>query len=361
MIKLYKVDLSVDISYKKTLRLKRSEDDVNCVSVKLNQLDEDYEEYMKPVLEYFKGDVNLKELLEVDNIVPMGAYIRGIFGGEKKEGKKPYAGLVFEVISKDQVKNVYLIRLRNINKDLEVPASELEKHWFKLIYRGEVHPFYLRKTYNILLSDSGKSGLTKFLRLILLRNKNKLKDEEKDMIEILIDEVKQPSKIPVLNGNKYYVVYRGKRTFSAVAVIQTKPKTVVKDETGYIEVSSKQLAFYYSAILNYLAYKTEQLNLPVIRDQYSRPINAIIEAGLPWKDSIEIRKTVVELSEKIHQKAVHVFKNKQYRQEKQYFKNLANDVPEFRKLVEIIDNYISKTIGEDELINILSCWVAGKG
>lgn len=64
---------------------------------------------------------------------------------------------------------------------------------------------------------------------------------------------------------------------------------------------------------------------------------------------------------KIHKKAVHMFKNNQYSQEKQYFEELVNVVIEFRKLVETIDCYVSKTIGKDELINILSRWVAGKG
>ena len=359
MIKLFKADVSVDTTYRKTLRLGESEEDTNCVYITLNELEEDYESYIKNILEYFRGNANLKELLDVDSVVPMGYYIRGIFGGEKKKGKESYAGLVFEVIGYDSVKDVYVIRLHNVNTDLEIPASELKEYWFKLIYRGEVHPFYLEKVYNVVLSKSGKSNLIRFLQKVIQLNKSKLNPVEKNMIDTLINEVQQPSRVSPLNKEKYYVIYRGKRTFSSVMIDKISDKTIAKDEVGYLETSSKDLALYYSAILNYLAYKSIQAKLAFNRDQYERPLHVIVEAGLSWRDTTEIRKVVAKLSEQLHEEVKTVFKGQSFSQERQYFKVLEKN-PKFNKLVKILDDQISSTIGLDELIEILSHWVAGK-
>jgi len=44
---------------------------------------------------YFTEDLNtLARELGVDGIVPMGLYIMGIYGGEKKKGEEEYAGLI---------------------------------------------------------------------------------------------------------------------------------------------------------------------------------------------------------------------------------------------------------------------------
>lgn len=358
MIKLFKADIRTDTKYRKTLRLGETEEDTNCVHVLLSEVGEDYESYIKDVLEYFKGGVNLKELLNVDNVVPMGCYIRGIFGGEKKKGKKPYAGLVFDLSGHDPVKETCSIRLHNTGVDLEIPAPELERYWFKLIYRGGVHPFYIGKTYDILLSKFGKGDLSKLLHRLIQLNKSKLDPQKTDMILTLVNEVQQPVKLSAIDTKKYYTVYRGQRAFSSAVVkgdLFDKP-TVIESHLGYIETSSKSISYYYSGILNYLVYKCIYNGLAFQRDQFERPLHAVTEAGLSWEDAEDIRGEIAALSEQIHEDAKVIFHQKSFSQEKEYFSELSRN-SKFIELVEIIDSHISEKIGQQDLVEILSRWV----
>jgi len=101
-----------------------------------------YDNYVKPGLLYFTQNLNLlaKEL-GVLRVVPMGLYIRGIYGGEEKKGERQYAGLALEQYSSS--KGVFRFKLCNTASTLVTPQTLLDDHGvrvYKMIYIGEVNP-----------------------------------------------------------------------------------------------------------------------------------------------------------------------------------------------------------------------------
>jgi hypothetical protein len=90
---LYVAALKGDVSYSRSLEL-----DVIRNYLEIRRLNKSYDDYVKPSLLYFTEDVDeLAKELNVNRIVPMGLYVRGVYGGGVKE-KEKYAGLVLEEI-----------------------------------------------------------------------------------------------------------------------------------------------------------------------------------------------------------------------------------------------------------------------
>lgn len=326
----------------------------------------DYEEYVKPLIAYYSGDISgLRGILQVEEIIKKGEYIMGIFGGEEKKGKQTYAGLTITNFVFDKLRNEYYIMLYRMSNFIRVPLNILKQYRinvYKLIYRGCIHPFNLTCVYNILLSESGKDELKQFLNEILTLNDNILSRDDKTKIEKLREEVIQPDSIRTLSQNKCYVLYRGKRTFSATLFIP-------KDSTYILDSSMATLncgadldkCLFYSAALNYLAYKIIKLRRAFVRDQYARPIYALIDAGLVWGDFAKtepsILQRIIDLSSSLHAIVPQIFSKKSYVLEREAFKDLEN-IKEFKELVALFDKYIEKHVGEECLKEALS-WVSG--
>ena len=153
-VKLYRAKVEYEKSYSKNLKLSTGD-----ISIALEEYPKSYEEYIQPLKAYFFGDSSeIAKLLGVKKVVRKGEYIMGIFGGEKKKGKREYAGLVVTSYSYDGVSKVWYVKLYGLDKYVEVPDSVMNKYgvrFYKLIYRGDVHPFSIAKFYDILLSGSG--------------------------------------------------------------------------------------------------------------------------------------------------------------------------------------------------------------
>jgi len=351
--KLYIVKLKEDAGsrYSKRLTL----DEVRSW-LEIREYGKMYEEYIRPAELYFKEDINrLARALQVDRIVPKGLYIMGVYGGEKKRGAASYAGLILDSFAFKG--GVFEFKLHNISKPVNVPQSMLEKYGVKVyevIYEGESNPFRLRRTLSILLSKISKKKLKEFLNNVVLINEKELPSEDIEKIRGLAEEAEQPSKIETLDTNKWYVIYRCDRAFTAFAFKPDKERIIASSTVGYLEISSEEenKAYYYAAILNYLAYHVVRKGRDFRRHQYARPLLAIYEAGLLWNNVDEAtRSRVVELSKVLHEKAP----NKEYSNQKAALKEVSK-LPEFGELVDVLD----KVVNEEKLEEALDL-VSGKG
>jgi nucleoside-triphosphatase THEP1 len=330
-----------ELRYSKSLSLEDIKD-----FLEIRPYGKSYGDYIKLGLLYFTKVLGiLARELGVDRVRPKGLYIMGIYGGEKRCEEK-YAGLVLEEYSVD--KAVFEFKLYNTRDVLIVPQDLLEKYdvkIYRMIYRGEINPFRLRRYLNIILSRSGDEKLKGFLREALDLNFREISADTAKKISALINELRQPSEITTLKTGKYYVAYRGKRSFTALAFKPIEDNVIVKDEVGYIECESEGIAYYYAAILNYLAYKVVALERTFIRDQYGRPPLAIYVAGLSWKNvSEETRGRVMELSKRLHEKAL----DKDYSDQKAALRDIAQ-YHEFKELVSLLDSEVDKERLEEAL------------
>jgi hypothetical protein len=310
-----------------------------------------YEAYVKPGLLYFTEDLSsLARELSVNRIVPAGLFIGGIYGGEEKRGEEEYAGLVLTEYHLDGV--VFKFKLYNTTSILAVPADYLNKYSvgiYKMIYVGEINPFRIVRYLDIILSRRGDRALREFLEEALKLNERYISKEDRKKIEKLINELKQPSTITTLNTDKYYVVYRRDRAFTASVFKPSSDNFIVKVEVGYVECGKEPTAYYYVAILNYLAFKVIETKRSFIRHQYARPIHAIYVAGLSWNNvDDEVKRRIVELSKELHRKAP----NREYPNQRVALKDIAR-LPEFGELVRILDSRVNRE-NLEEALNMVS-------
>jgi hypothetical protein len=344
-----KLKIPEDLRYSKSLNFEVIK---NFLEVRL--YNKSYEDYIKPGLLYFTEDLNiLARELSVDKIYPMGLYIRGIYGGEVKKGAEEYAGLVLDEYYLNTM--IFKFRLHNTKDILVVPLKLLNAYGvriYKMIYIGEINPFKLKKYLNIILSQHGEEHLKQFLHEVLKINKTEISIDTYRKIEKLISELHQQPNIKTLDINKYYVVYRRDGVFTASFFKPIDDNFFLKDEVGCIECKEESIAYYYTAILNYLAFKVFTDKRVYIRHQYARPLLALYIAGLSWKDiDDEVREKIVDLSKRLHEKALF----KEYSNQRMALKDIEL-FPEFKELVKILDSKVDK-----EKLEVALNLVSGKG
>jgi hypothetical protein len=313
-----------------------------------------YEDYIKPALLYFTEDLNiLAKELTVERVCPKGLYIMGIKGGEEKKGEEKYAGLVLEEYKLNDTN--FEFKLYGTKDKLVTYVDLLEKYGitvYKMVYMGEITPFKLKKYLNIILSQKGEESLKHFLKKTLDLNFREVTIDTFNKVSGLINELKQPNNITPLNIIKYYVAYRCARAFTAFAFKPMENNIIIESHVGYIECKSEDIAYYYAAVLNYLAYKVVEYKRSFNRAQFARPLLAIYLAGLSWNDmDNETRERILELSKSIHKKAP----DKEYPNQRVALKNIAS-LQEFKELVKILDSKVNKEKLE-EALNLVS----GKG
>jgi len=318
--------------------------------------EEDYENYMEKVIIYTKiPSKAIEEKLGVEEVVPKGDYIMGLFGGEERKEAKRYAGLVFDVLEYDKIAEQYSIRLHRTNTLLRLPKYFLDPCWKKLIYRGEVFPFYLNGVYSVLLSSKGREDLRNFLRERVLE---KVLEEDKGKVKLLIEEFKQPERLRMLKEGRYYVIYRRTRTFASVVLDpitigklsdNTEHGIVVSDNCSYIALEYETKAYYYSAILNYLAYKVTEKKGAFERDQFLRPLIAILRANLEWRGK-EWQLRVAELGKKLHRGGLKCFADfiRRGMRVDECFEKLKN-CPETKELFENLIKTINENVEEKRI------------
>lgn len=304
-IKCYSMGVEYKGKYSKALHLS----DVGCTL----EGGEDYQDYIKKVAIYTQTSSKMiKEKLGVEEVLAMGDYVRGIFGGVKKRGVRRYAGLVFNVVAEDRTARQYSIKLSATDTIVRIPEFFLDPYWKKFIYMGEIFPFNINRIYNVLLSSKGEEDLKRFLGKQL---HEKVSEEDKKKVEVLIEELKQPEKLKPLTRDKYYVIYRRSRTFASFVLTPhdieafsdgMRREIIVYDDCSYLATKDELKAYYYSALLNYLAYKVVEKSGTFGRHQYLRPLIAIIKSNLEWRDK-KWQVEVAKLGKELHEKAPKCF------------------------------------------------------
>ena len=306
-----------------------------------------YDEYVKPGLYYFTEDLDIiARKLGVDRVVPMGLFIRGIYGGEKKKGEEEYAGLA--LVEYGVEGTVFKFKLYNTSDKLAVPVDYLKKYSvkvFKMIYAGEINPFRVNRYLDIILSERGGAMLKKFLEESLKLNERRVSIETYNKIRKLVDELRQPDVIRPLGRDRFYVAFRCKRAFTAATIRPTSDDIIIESHVSYMETRSEDIAYYYTAILNYLAFKVMELKRTFIRSQFGKPVLAVYIAGLSWNSmDKDARGRIVELSKGLHEKTP----GKEYSNQRIALQELLG-LPEFKELVELADSRIDKERLEEAL------------
>lgn len=309
------------------------------VEARLNPVKKTYNEYIRHALIYWKEDLNdLAKALDVYEIIPKGLYIMGIYGGEVRRNVEPYAGIAL-IKYVNQIGSIEL-QLHNTSKTIKVPKQLMEQYGvdiYDLIYVGEIYPFYTMHILKILLSNNGEEALKGFLDALLKINTN-LPQDDINKIRRLLNEVRQPNTVNALDEKTYYVFYRCDRVFSAVA-LKPSANMVMDSHVAGIKCKSMEQAYYYMAILNYLAYKVIQLGRSFIHHQFARPALAILIAGLGWNDVPEdLRNKVNQLVQSITQGIV----KREFDNQRQALLELFKTNNDFRNLINLLDKYIDK-------------------
>ncbi|MCX8205480.1 MAG: N-6 DNA methylase, partial [Candidatus Nezhaarchaeota archaeon] len=268
--------------------------DITKVKLKEVKLNMSYEDYIRPAILWATEDSkSLAKALDVARVATAGGYIMGLFGGEKKSGSERYAGLVVSDLK--PADGGFYVRLFNTDKEYLVPSDLMRRHGvdiYNVCYFTTINPFKC-STLNVILSSIGEDELKKFIREVIRLNKKTMTEGDERRLKRLSEKVK--AQINVLRGS-HYVVYRGKRVFTA-CVPEDLSKFVNTSETAYIECRNAEQAYYYAAILNYMAYKVISEGREFIRNQYAKPLVAIVAAGLAWKDlPPQLRSEIARLS-----------------------------------------------------------------
>lgn len=310
--------------------------------LEIKQLDTTYDDYIKPSVVYFTEDVKLlTEKLDVINVLRQGLYIRGLLGGEKHKEKQEYAGLVLEDYKEDN--GEFEFKLSKTENPLRVPTEWLKQYSvniYKMIYVGEIYPFYVYRILPVILAKD-EDSLRGFLERAIDANKDKLSSSDIEKIRTLISELKQPSRPKTLSENSYYVVYRCDRAFVAT-MIKPEDGMIIESHVSALECPSKEKALYYTAVLNYLAYKVIENGLRFGRHQFARPAQAIITAGLEWENvNGDIRKKIVELCENL----IGEVEKREFYNKGKALRYLAEHYSEFKEIIKLLD----ETVDNDRL------------
>ena len=235
-----------------------------------------------------------------------------------------------------------------------MPVDSLKKYGvkvYKMIYVGEINPFRINRYLDIILSERGEDSLKKFLEEALALNEREISAETRDKIRKLINELQQPSEIETLNTNKYYVVYRCDRAFTS-SMCRPTDNTIVDSHVAYIECENEDIAYYYAAVLNYLAYSVVTTKRTFTRHQFARPLLVAYIAGLSWNNTDDkTKQTIVERSKELHKKAP----SKKYANQKVALEEIAR-FPEFKEIVETLNSKVDRERLEEALD-----MVSGKG
>ena len=345
-----------DKKYDKSLRLEDIKE-----YLEIRSSEKSYENYIKPGILYFTEDLGaLARELGVDRIVPKGLYIMGIYGGEKKRGREEQAGLA--LLEHAVERNVFKFKLYNTRDLLVVPIDFLKKYGikiYKMIYVGEINPFRINKYLNIILSERGEKSpkkqaenlLKEFLEEALKLNERSISVETCNRVRKLINELKQPAVVKPLDMNKYYVIYRCDRAFTS-SICKPVDNAIVDSHVAYVECRDESVAYYYVAVLNYLAYIVVSTGRAFVRHQFARPLLAAYIAGLSWNSvDAETREKIVALSRVLHEKSP----SREYANQRVALKETAR-LSEFKEIVETLNSKVDRE-GLEEALNVVS----GKG
>ena len=284
-------------------------------SIEIKLLKETLENHIQPVMEYFEtSDFIVKG---VNKTSLEGSLVSPTFiGGATSSTRKLVIPLVFTILGYDKSRGIYVIApyaMKEIAKNINYSGplnikyeGDITKFLSWYLSRGVIYPFTVVRFFKLLYHPGGMEKLKELLRLLYGIFDVLLKDT--------LSTLKVPSKPNIScnsETNKYYVVYRRMRTFASFVLDTLLLKSIcslgngliIDQNVSYLEIDNEDIAYYYSAILNYMVYKVKTLNLgSFVRDQFGRPLKALKEAGLEWEE-LSWQKEVAKLSKIIHSQA----------------------------------------------------------
>jgi len=364
---------------------KDSHYDPNCIKVKI--LEYTLKDHVQPVLDYFKNRAILvgvsKANLEGDMVSPV------FIGGGTEATQKPVVPLAFTLHGYDETRQKYVIAPFNI-REIAAKAGigvhhvnyigDLTKVFAWYLTRGVIYPFAIIRFFKLLYVPRDKNKLRRILM--------SLYSVYNQLLNNTISTLKVPDEpsISCKTADKYYVVYRCQRTFASAVLTPKLLKElcsaggsgiIVDHHVSYLEVDDEDIAYYYAAILNYMIYKVKLLRLgSFVRDQFGRPLQAIVESGLEWwglkwqKEVAELSKSVSRESRSIALKRLDLpvelpqfelidrgrdeeIKEKLSVNVAVVLKELLKESEAFRRIIEIVD----QNVQEDDLKNALKKYV----
>jgi len=326
---------------------KDSHYDPNCVKVKI--LERVLKEHVHPVFEYFKNKTIVtgisKTNLEGDIVSPV------FIGGGTSATRKLVVPLAFTVRGYDETRQTYVIAPFNIGKiiaesGIKAPhtvnyVGDIKKILAWYLPRGVIYPFAIIRFFKLLYVSGGKNKLKNTL-MSLYSVYGRLLNNTISTLKV----PKEPS-IPCRAINRYYVVYRRQRTFTATVITPKLLREIcsaggdgiiIDQNVSYLEVDNEDIAYYYAAILNYMIYKVKALNLGgFVRDQFGRPLQAIAESGLEWL-GLNWQKDVADLSKRVSGEARNIALKSL---------NLSVELPLFELIDHGRDEDIKEKLGVD--------------
>jgi len=283
---------------------------------------ENWEKNIMPIIEYLLEDPSsLAKRLSMDKVTKRGKSVAPIFGGSKRE-KGGRMGLCFIYCSYDPIKEVVILKFVNLREEIPFYAPfcdyvlAIDLPCIRAFTTIPVRVLYIKPKPRI---GSASKLIEEFIRVHILPKLTN--DADKAIVKRTLEKgIKAPQSPTITDSSSNYVVYRCQRAF--IASVLTKkdleillgqpaqrglgaPRGIIlTDHTVYLKVKDEDKAHYYSAALNYLAYKKQQTTTrDFARNQFGRPITALIEADLVWRNE-EWQKKIAELSKSLHEKAL---------------------------------------------------------
>ncbi|MCX8165383.1 MAG: N-6 DNA methylase [Acidilobaceae archaeon] len=307
------------------------------------RLPQSYEEYVRPAAEWARMTrEDLQAELEVAE-VKVGGYIRGISGGERRGGAEPYAGLRVEEVQEEG--GALRVRLTNLERSYLIPRRVMERHEVSIY---ELHcgalPYRAEKV-KAILSRRGRKGLRGFLGEAIELLAGQISEGDKRKLLRLREEVRV--QLEELAEGEPYVVYRHRRLF-ATYVTRGKRGEAASDIVVLVRCRSEEQAYYYAAVLHYLAFCVKRSRRSFLRTLYHKPLEAIARAGLSWKRVPEgLRRETAALSRELERRAQGL-SGKRRRLLEELWRTR-----EFQALAERLDGYVERHVGKGKLEEVL--------
>jgi len=294
----------------------------------------DYREHVDRVARYFFENPAL--LLGIDAIYVGTATPRfsGIYADDDDEN--PRAGLC--VVAQRTVAGRKHIKLSGMRGWIDLSRHGLSSDVVKpMCYTANVYPFKL-KPIQILWGES-RSDTCDILRQIVAHGDLDVSDERK--IENLIPLVARTGiEHPrATNVDKYYTVYREKRTFCTAVLVG---HALMYQSCGYLECQDEAQAHYYCGVLNWLAF--EAVRSRFLRNNHSRPLLALVDLQLEWKDELWQHR-VADISKSLSSIAEEALGDEHFGQVRQAFRLLQGNqqfLTNWEELVNIVGQHVDE-------------------
>jgi len=269
---------------------------------------------LKEAFEYFASRTNLEELLGVEKVHRRGTYITGLVGNNERDG------LIIEEVGDLGV------RLNSGYLFVSIPDQAIRR----LLYYPNVKPFF-SDIVSVVAPLEGEERLKE----VLLEASEKAPPDYRSRLESLarIARIRQDV---LFKGGSFYVVFRGVGA-PVASVIEGKPGMFGDQRLAFIETKENQ-AFYYAGVLSYL---TSRVPTGFLRNQFARPLLALVKAGLEWRDE-DWQYEVADLSRAIHEIAPARYSELRKRGTKLVRKYLEalDEVEEWERLKSILDSHV---------------------